>query len=1066
DELVARAAELGHAAIAITDRHNLAGVVRAHAAAREHGLKLIVGAELHPLDAPSLVVLAPDRAAYGRLCRLLTLGARDAPKGECRITFEMLAAHAEGLLAGALLVPLTPPGAHPPDLAAAAEGLGRLRELFGDRAYALAELACGPDDARHLAAQRELARRAGLPPVAANDVQFHSPARRVLHDVLAAVRLGATVDRALGLLAANAERRLLAGAEMAARFAACPGAVARTLEVADRCRFSLSELRYEYPVELCPPGSTPAAHLANLVRLGAAERYPEGVPAKVRDLLERELAIVGELEYEAYFLTVWDLVRFARSRGILCQGRGSAANSAVCYCLGVTSVDPDRVDVLFERFISKERREAPDIDVDFEHERREEVLQYLYGKYGRDRAAMTAEVICYRPRSAVRDVGKALGLSLDRVDRLAKTLSHWGVAEPMDDRLREAGLAPDSEIGRRLAWCVGELVGFPRHLSQHVGGMVLTRDLLCETVPIENAAMDDRTMIQWNKDDLDELGILKVDCLGLGMLTAIRKCFDLVAAHGGPRVELATVPPEDPAVYAMIHAADTVGVFQIESRAQMSMLPRLRPNCFYDLVIEVAIVRPGPIQGKMVHPYLRRRQGLEQVHYPTPELEAVLRKTLGVPLFQEQAMKLAVVAAGFTPGEADQLRRAMAAWRRPGVIETFRIKLLDGMRAKGLPPEFAERVFEQIKGFGEYGFPESHAASFALLVYVSAWLKRHHPAAFCAAILNSQPMGFYAPAQLIADARRHGVAVLPVDVNRSDVDCTLEPEPSARSPRPESSKPEAPARAAPSASPGPCPNRKARSADEVSSTATADRADTVPLAVRLGLRQVYGLPSKAAERLVAARAVGGPFRSAEDLARRAALDRPTMLLLGRADACASLGLDRRAALWRAAAWRRLDVQGDLFADVDAAEPPVSLPPQSPIDAVLGDYSALGLSLKDHPLRFLRPRLDAREVVPAAKLKDRPNGARLSVAGLVLVRQQPGTAKGIRFMTLEDETGVVNLIVRPEVYKRDRYASRAAPVILCEGRLQNVDDVIHVLAERIEDVSGELLEIRLASRDFH
>jgi error-prone DNA polymerase len=970
----------------------------------------------------------------------------------------MLADHAEGLLAGALLAPLTPFGERAPDLAAAASRLGPLREIFGDRGYALAELSSGPDDDLHLAAQAELARRSGLPLVAANDVQFHAPARRVLHDVLAAVRLGTTVDRAIGLLAANAERRPLTAGEMATRFAQHPDALARTLEVAARCRFSLSELRYEYPIELCPEGSTPACHLANLVRLGAAERYPEGVPAKVLDLIDRELAIIAELEYEAYFLTVWDVVRFARGRGILCQGRGSAANSAVCYCLGVTAVDPDRIDVLFERFISKERREAPDIDVDFEHERREEVLQYLYGKYGRDRAAMTAEVICYRPRSAVRDVGKALGLSLDRVDRLAKTLSHWGVAEPMDERLREAGLAPDSEIARRLAWCVGELVGFPRHLSQHVGGMVLTRDLLCETVPIENAAMEGRTMIQWNKDDLDELGILKVDCLGLGMLTAIRKCFDLVALHGGPRTQLATVPPEDPAVYEMIHAADTVGVFQIESRAQMSMLPRLRPNCFYDLVIEVAIVRPGPIQGKMVHPYLRRRQGLERVNYPTPELEAVLKKTLGVPLFQEQAMKLAVVAAGFTPGEADQLRRAMAAWRRPGVIESFRLKLLDGMRANGLPPDYAERVFEQIRGFGEYGFPESHAASFALLVYVSAWLKRHHPAAFCAALLNSQPMGFYAPAQLIADARRHGVAVLPVDVNHSEVDATLVRLPAGLA--------RELTRAAGVGFSSALARRdvSARGADRMPSTSPAEEPPV--LGVRLGLRQVYGIPSKAAERLVAARGGGGPFLSAEDLARRAGLDRPTMLLLGRADACSSLGLDRRAALWRAAAWRRSDVQGDLFADLDAPELPVALPPQSPVDAVLGDYSALGLSLKDHPIRFLRERLSARGVVAADRIKERPDGVRISVAGLVLVRQQPGTAKGIRFMTLEDETGVVNLIVRPEVYKRDRYASRAAPVILCEGRLQSVDGVIHVLAERIEDVSGDLLEIRLASRDFH
>ncbi len=613
-----------------------------------------------------------------------------------------------------------------------------------------------------------------MPLVAAGDVHQHVRARLALKDVLTATRLGRSVAEAGAALFPNAERHLKSLAALQTRFARVPAALARTLEIAERSTFSLDELRYEYPEELAPAGETPLEYLTRLAWSGAGKRYPGGVPDKVRRLVEHELQLIGQLHYEAYFLTVFDLVRFARRRSILCQGRGSAANSAVCYCLGVTSVDPSRLDVLFERFIERRAERAPDIDVDFEHERREEVLQYLYEKYGRERSGMTAEVITYRPRSAVRDVGKALGLSLDRVDLLAKSLEGHSLPEHFADRCRDAGIDPESFVGSRLVGLVGELIGFPRHLGQHVGGMVMTRGPLCELVPIENAAMADRTVIQWDKNDLDELGILKVDCLSLGMLTAIRKCFALVERHTGRPLTLATVPAEDPQVYDMICRADTMGVFQIESRAQMSMLPRLRPREYYDLVIEVAIVRPGPIQGNMVHPYLRRRAGEEPVSYPNDEIRAVLAKTLGVPLFQEQAMRLAVVAAGFTPGEADQLRRAMGAWRRTGVIEQFRQKLLAGMAAKGLPGEFAENVFRQIRGFGEYGFPESHAASFALLVYVSAWLKCHHPAAFTAALLNSQPMGFYAPAQLVGCAREHGVEVRPIDVNASDWDCTLE----------------------------------------------------------------------------------------------------------------------------------------------------------------------------------------------------------------------------------------------------------------------------------------------------
>ncbi len=774
----------------MTDRNSLAGVVRAHIAAKEVGLPLIVGAEITPLDGPPVVLWATDRASYGRLCRLVTRGRRQAEKGQCALAVADVAEFGEGLIAGVSVQG---------ELQSNDDShIGAYRDIFADRCYLLAELHCGADDAGRLAALQTLSRQMRTQLVAAGDVHYHVAGRMVLHDVLTAIREGTTVAAAEGtLLFPNAERHLRSLAEIRALFAAAPDAIARTVEIAERCRFSLDELRYEYPTELAPEGKTPLAYLTELAWQGAAERYPGGVPEKVRGQIEHELALVGELHYEAYFLTVWDLVRFARSRNILCQGRGSAANSAVCYCLGVTSVNPATSDLLFERFISRERAEAPDIDVDFEHERREEVLQYLYDKYGRERAGLAATVITYCSRSAVRDVGKALGLSLDRVDALAKQVEGYTHEPKFTQRCREVGIDPTSDLGQRLTYCVNEIIGFPRHLSQHVGGMVMTAGPLCELVPIENAAMADRTVIEWDKDDLDELGILKVDCLCLGMLTAIHKCFDLVnqhyvsekgASHLFPErpvgcfaqkvpdtfFGLATIPPEDPAVYDMICRADTLGVFQIESRAQMSMLPRLRPRCFYDLVIEVAIVRPGPIQGNMVHPFLRRRMGEEEVTYPNEAIREVLHKTLGVPIFQEQAMRLAVVAAGFTPGEADQLRRAMAAWRRPGLIDQFRKKLLDGMRANGLSEEFAQNVYQQIRGFGEYGFPESHAASFALLVYASCWLKYYYPAAFCAAMINSQPLGFYAPAQLVRDAREHGVGVLPVDVNASGWDCRLE----------------------------------------------------------------------------------------------------------------------------------------------------------------------------------------------------------------------------------------------------------------------------------------------------
>jgi error-prone DNA polymerase len=844
-------------------------------------------------------------------------------------------------------------------------------------------------------------------------VHYHVPSRRILQDVLTAIRHGCSVAELGERRFPNAERHLRSLNDLSELFAEAPGALACTVEIAHRCRFSLEQLRYEYPEELCPAGITPLEHLTRLTWDGARSRYPRGIPEKVRRLIKHELALIAELHYEAYFLTVWDLVLFARSKGILCQGRGSAANSAVCFCLGVTSVDPDRIDVLFERFISKERNEAPDIDIDFEHERREEVLQYVYAKYGRERAGMTAEVITYQARSAVRDVGKALGLSLDRIDVLAKAVDHRHDEERLRERFQGVGLTCDSFLGRMLIELVGELVHFPRHLSQHVGGMVITQGPLCELVPIENASMEGRTVVEWDKNDLDALGILKVDCLALGMLTAIRKGFDLIRRHYGRQLTLATVPAEDPAVYDMVCRADTVGVFQIESRAQMSMLPRLRPRCFYDLVVEVAIVRPGPIQGNMVHPYLRRRRGQEPVDYPDERIRAVLEKTLGVPIFQEQAMRLAVVAAGFTPGEADQLRRAMGAWRKRGVMEPFRKKLLAGMKANGYSAEFAERVFKQICGFGEYGFPESHAASFALLVYVSAWLKRYYPEVFSVALLNSQPMGFYAPAQIIADARAHGVSVRPVDVNFSLWDCTLE------------------------------------------------SADGSRRAIRLGFRMIGGLPSRVAECLVGRRETG-PYVSFDDFVKRTGLRSSPLKKLAHADAFGSLGLTRREALWRILPD---DEPMPLFDSIPADEVAVDLPTMTPLREVLTDYITTGLTLRQHPISFLRKEMNERGVTPAQGLAKCVHGREVTVAGLVLMRQRPSTAKGVTFVTLEDETGVVNLIIRQNIWELHRQAARSAVIMLASGQLQREGRVIHVLVDRIEDWSRRLGELDARSRDF-
>ncbi|MDB5391544.1 MAG: dnaE2 1, partial [Planctomycetaceae bacterium] len=1008
DELVLRAAELGLAALAITDRNSLAGVVRAHAAAKPAGFKLLIGAEVTPQQHSGAVLLATDRIAYGRLCQLLTRGRRQAPKGECVLSFADVAEHAAGLLACAVL-----------DIANLEQQAGQLprwREAFGDRCYVLAELHRGPRDAALLRKFQQVAQQARLPLVATNGVYYHVPERRPLQDVLTAIRLGCTVAELGPHRFPNGERYLKSADEMRTLFAAVPAAVTRTLEVAGRCTFSLDELRYEYPEEICPDGEPPLKYLRRLTTSGERDRYPRGTPHHVQLLIEHELKLIEELHYAAYFLTVYDLVKFARSRGILCQGRGSAANSAVCFCLGVTEVDPDRVDVLFERFISKERNEAPDIDIDFEHERREEVIQYIYEKYGRDRAGMTAEVITYRPRSAIRDVGKALGLSLDRVDALAKGVDHVRDNVLMSERFRESGFDPTSRIAQQLMALVKEILGFPRHLSQHVGGMVITQGKLCELVPIENASMPGRTVIEWDKDDLDVLGILKVDCLALGMLTAIRKCFDMLRHYTHRILTLATIPAEDPVVYDMICQADTIGVFQIESRAQMSMLPRLKPREWYDLVIEVAIVRPGPIQGNMVHPYLKRRAREEPVTFPSEAVRKVLQKTLGVPIFQEQAMKLAVVAAGFTPGEADQLRRAMGAWRKTGVIDKFHQKLTEGMLTNGYTVEFAEQLFNQIRGFGEYGFPESHAASFALLVYASAWLKCYHPAAFTASLINSQPMGFYAPSQLVTDARRHGVEVRPVDINASDWDCTLE---------------------------------------------KLSHRGRVSWSIRLGWRMLNGLSRATAERILACRRVDR-FTSYDEFVRRTQFSPAILALLSDADAFRSLGESRRTAFWKSLPDQEPTV---LYEEIDDPEPTAALPTMTVQQQVIADYRTTGLSLRQHPMSFIRGELSRRRVIPSEQLLTAESDRRYKVAGLVLLRQRPSTAKGITFMTLEDETGTANLIVRVDVWERFHRIARQASALIVQGMLQRKDGIAHVLVDRMEDLTDLLSEVGNQSRDF-
>ena len=1014
DELVERAADLGYQGVAITDRASLAGVVRGHAPAKDRNIQYIVGAEVYPTDAPPLVLWPSNRQAYGRLCRLLSRGRMRADKGQCDLTWDDIAELSEGMLAGVI-----PQGGNVGQFLRT-----RFRDVFGARGYLLVELHRGVDDAQKLDRIRHLSLQNDVRLVAAGNVHYHHPERMLMHDAVSAIRLGSTLSEIHHERLPNSQFGMRTLAEIADVYCGAPDAIARTIEIASQCQFSLDELRYEYPIELAPKGLTPIEYLKRLTWVGAKQRWPEKVPEKIIDLIRHEMKLIEDLGYEAYFLTVWDMVRFARERNILCQGRGSAANSTVCYCLGITSVDPSQTELLFERFISRERNEAPDIDVDFEHQRREEVLQYLYEKYGRDRAGLTATVTTYRTRSAIREIGKVLELSPFQIDTLAKFVtSHVSVGEQTPDfenRCLEAGLDTKTEVGKRFVYLVQTLVGFPRHLSQHVGGMVMTQGDLCELCPIENAAMQDRTVIQWNKDDLDELGILKVDVLALGMLSAIRRCFELIDQHHGRRLSLAAIPQDDKATYDMICKADTIGVFQIESRAQMSMLPRLKPRCYYDLVVEVAIVRPGPIQGNMVHPYLKARQNPDAANYPNDAIRNVLEKTLGVPIFQEQAMRLAVVAAGFTPGEADQLRRAMAAWRRPGVIDRFRTKLLEGMKSNGLDGEFAEHVFHQIRGFGEYGFPESHAASFALLVYASCYLKCHYPAEFCVALLNSQPMGFYAPAQLVSDAKKHGVRTLPIDINHSDWEAQIEKD----------------------------LNRKHN-------------------AVRLGMNLVRGLHEQVARRISAERKSGGSYQSQSDLIQRTGVTQAVISTLAQADALASLSGDRRAALWQSLAAEAKPVDQPLFEQCHEPDEvmPNELIAMSPAEEVASDYSTTGMSLKAHPISFLRRDLRKKRCVCASELPKLRDGRHVRVAGLVLMRQRPGTAKGITFVTIEDETGSMNLVLFPKVWERFFQVAQSSRVWLVDGKLENREGVIHVIVGRLTQLEGENLNVSIKPRDF-
>ncbi|MGE8168543.1 error-prone DNA polymerase [Pseudomonas putida] len=1002
DELFQRAREQGYQALAITDECTLAGIVRAWQAAREHGLRLIVGSEVRVHGGAKLVLLVENLAGYQNLCALITRARRRAEKGDYQLLADDLQAHHQGLLALWVADPDS-------DISA-----GRsLLTLFGERLWLAVHMHRGSDDPQRLARVRMLAAQLGIRAVACGDVHMHVRGRRALQDCMAALRQHCAVAEAGRFLFANGERHLRSREQLAELYA--PDLLAETLAIAERCQFDLGELKYQYPRELVPEGHTPASWLRELCQRGLPMRWPQGASDKVRAVLESELTLIEELGYESYFLTVHDIVAYARSEHILCQGRGSAANSVVCFVLGITELDPMQHRLLFERFLSRERNEPPDIDVDFEHDRREQVIQYVFRRYGRHRAALTAVVSTYHAAGAVRDVARTLGLPADQVDALAKCCGRWSDRIPDAARLAEAGFEADSPSLRRILVLAGQLIGFPRHLSQHPGGFVISEQPLDQLVPVENAAMADRTVIQWDKDDLDMVGLLKVDVLALGMLSALRRCFELVQRHRGRSLTLASIPAECPATYAMIGRAETMGVFQIESRAQMAMLPRLKPQTFYDLVIEVAIVRPGPIQGDMVHPYLRRRLGEEPVSYPSAALEAVFERTLGVPLFQEQVMELAMVAADYSPGEADQLRRSMAAWKRHGGLEPHRLRLIQGMLRNGYEQAFAERIFEQIKGFGSYGFPESHAASFALLCYASSWLKCHEPAIFTCALVNSWPMGFYSPDQLLQEARRQGIRVHPVDVLHSEWDCTLEPDP------------------------------------------------TGDLAIRLGLRQIRGFAEGDARRLEQARAQR-PWRDVEDLCLRAGLDSRARARLADAGALRTLAGNRHQARWQVAA---VQTQLPLFAQVEpTAEVAVALPPPTIAQDLFADYHTLGTTLGPHPLKLLRARLRALGCRSSAELAGLEHGDAIAVAGLVVGRQRPQTASGVTFVTLEDEFGMLNVVVWRDLAERQRQALVGSQLLKVSGRLEQENGVRHLIARRLEDISALLQGLDVRSRDFH
>ena len=1002
-ELVERAAEQGYRALALTDECSLAGIVRAHQAAREAGLKLIVGSEMTSIDGLKLVFLARNREGYGNLSALITLARRRAEKGAYALQrHDLNIVSPNGAVPDCLV--LWVPGTAP----SVADGRW-LAERFPGRLWIAVELHAGPDDASRLAELQSLGEACGLPLVATGDVHMHIKARRPVQDVLTALRLKTTVFDAGYALYPNAERHVRTRLRLSRLYP--PELLAETGNIAGQCTFSLDELRYEYPEEIVPSGHTPSSWLRHETEQGLLRRYPQGIPDDVRQRIEHELALIAELNYEPYFLTVYDIVCHARSVEILCQGRGSAANSIVCFALGITEVSPERSGMLFERFISKERGEPPDIDVDFEHERRPEVIAYIYKKYGRERTALAAALITYRTKGALRDAGRVLGFESARIDALTASLAWWDKREQLPERFAEQGLDPTSPRVEKWLWIAAQLRGFPRHLTQHVGGFVMSRGPLARLVPVENTAMPERTVIQWDKDDLDAVGLMKVDILALGMLSAIRRMLAVLSETSGRVWRMADIPPEDPATYEMLCHADSMGVFQVESRAQMAMLPRLRPRCYYDLVVEVALVRPGPIQGDMVHPYLKRRQGREPIEKISPAVDKVLERTCGVPIFQEQVMQLAVVAANFTPGQADQLRRAMAAWKRKGGLEPFEQKLLAGMAANKLPESFARRIIAQIQGFGEYGFPESHAASFALLVYVSAWLKRHHPAVFLCALLNSQPMGFYSPSMLIQDAQRHGVSVLPPDVTTSDWDSRI------------------------------------------------DAAG----AVRLGLREISGFSKAVAARIAMVDRKTDPFLNIADLAARAALQRRDLDQLAAADALNSLSGHRRQAAWAATG---AVAQGDLFDGLTIDEPDIELPGPSEAENLVADYQSLGLSLRRHPLALLRQPLSDRRFVRASDLKTAAHRALIRMAGIVVGRQRPGTATGIVFVTLEDESGLANIVVHPQLVERQRRELLGASLLGVYGQLQVEGEVIHLVAKRLVDLSSWLGRLETASRDFH